>query len=63
VLGGEMLPSSGTVAISGEEVEFRDPRAARARGIAVIHQELALAPERSSGSAGSSDPGAPRSLA
>src|SRR4051794_2824078 len=47
VLGGEMLPSSGTVAISGEEVEFRDPRAARARGIAVIHQELALAPDLS----------------
>jgi len=47
VLGGEMSPSSGEVAIEGEHVEFRDPRAARARGIAVIHQELALAPDLS----------------
>jgi ribose transport system ATP-binding protein len=45
VLGGEMLPSSGEVLIEGRPVEFRDPKAARARGIAVIHQELALAPD------------------
>jgi ribose transport system ATP-binding protein len=47
VLGGEMHPSSGTVTIGGTEVDFRDPRAARALGITVIHQELALAPDLS----------------
>ena len=47
VLGGEMLPSSGAVLIAGAAVHFRDPRDARAQGIAVIHQELALAPDLS----------------
>lgn len=47
VLGGEMRPEAGTVEIAGEHVDFRDPRDARARGIAVIHQELALAPDLS----------------
>ncbi|OJF99868.1 lantibiotic ABC transporter permease [Rhizobium sp. 58] len=45
VLGGEMVPSSGEVIIDGVPVLFRDPRAARALGIVVIHQELALAPD------------------
>ena len=47
ILGGEMIPSSGEVRIAGRRVEFRDPRAARAMGIAIIHQELALAPDLS----------------
>jgi ribose transport system ATP-binding protein len=47
VLGGEMTPSSGEVRIGGKPFEFRDPRAARAMGIAIIHQELALAPDLS----------------
>jgi ribose transport system ATP-binding protein len=47
VLGGEMHPSSGEVVIGGEPVDFRDPRAARALGITIIHQELALAPDLS----------------
>ena len=47
VLGGEMSPSGGEVRIGGKPFEFRDPRAARAMGIAVIHQELALAPDLS----------------
>ncbi len=47
ILGGEMLPSSGEVSIAGKTVEFRGPREARAYGIAVIHQELALAPDLS----------------
>ena len=47
ILGGEMLPSSGEVTIEGQHVQFRGPRAARARGIAVIHQEMALAPDLS----------------
>jgi len=45
VLGGEMVPSHGEVIIDGVPVVFRDPRAARALGIVVIHQELALAPD------------------
>ena len=45
VLGGELQPSSGDVLVAGNKVEFRDPRAAQALGIAVIHQELALAPD------------------
>ncbi len=47
VLGGELQPSSGEVTIAGQHVDFRDPRMARAHGIAVIHQELALAPDLS----------------
>ena len=47
VLGGEMAPSSGEVSIAGKHVDFRGPREARALGIAIIHQELALAPDLS----------------
>ncbi len=47
VLGGEMTPSSGEVSIDGKHVDFRGPREARAHGIAIIHQELALAPDLS----------------
>ena len=47
VLGGEMAPTSGEVSIAGKHVEFRGPREARALGIAIIHQELALAPDLS----------------
>jgi ribose transport system ATP-binding protein len=47
VLGGEMHPTSGEVVIGGQHVDFRDPRAARALGITIIHQELALAPDLS----------------
>jgi ribose transport system ATP-binding protein len=45
VLGGEMIPSQGEVVIDGKPVVLRDPRDARALGIVVIHQELALAPD------------------
>jgi ribose transport system ATP-binding protein len=45
VLGGEMVPNQGDVIIDGKTVHFRDPRDARALGIVVIHQELALAPD------------------
>jgi ribose transport system ATP-binding protein len=47
VLGGEMAPSNGEVSIAGKHVDFRGPREARAHGIAIIHQELALAPDLS----------------
>ncbi|MDO9416750.1 sugar ABC transporter ATP-binding protein [Pararhizobium sp.] len=45
VLGGEMHPNQGEIIIGGNVVSLRDPRAARALGIVVIHQELALAPD------------------
>jgi ribose transport system ATP-binding protein len=45
ILGGEMIPNQGEIIIDGKPVSFRDPRAARALGIVVIHQELALAPD------------------
>jgi ribose transport system ATP-binding protein len=47
VLGGETQPDSGTVRIDGAPVQFSGPREALERGIAVIHQELALAPDLS----------------
>ncbi len=47
ILGGEIQPSSGEIMIGGEKVSLRDPRAALALGVTVIHQELALAPDLS----------------
>ena len=43
VLGGEYIPEAGSVRVSGEEVHFRAPSDAMAKGIAIIHQEMALA--------------------
>ena len=43
VLGGEHQPSEGTVSVDGAEVRFAAPQEAKARGITVIHQEMALA--------------------
>ncbi len=45
VLGGEFQPSAGSIEIEGAHVVLSDPRAARALGIVIIHQELALAPD------------------
>lgn len=45
VLGGEHAPDSGTVYDSGEAVQIKGPKAAMARGITLIHQEMALAQE------------------
>jgi rhamnose transport system ATP-binding protein len=45
VLGGVYQPDAGSVAIGGEEVVLHGPRDARARGVAVIHQEPALFPD------------------
>lgn len=43
VLGGEHVSDKGTVKIEGEESRFRNPADAQTEGIAVIHQEMALA--------------------
>jgi ribose transport system ATP-binding protein len=45
VLSGAERADGGTVVVGGEPVEFVGPRDARARGIAVVHQELSLIPE------------------
>ena len=47
VLGGETIPDSGEIVINGEAAHLHSPGDARARGIAVIHQELVLAPDLS----------------
>ena len=43
VLGGEYIPDAGSVRVAGDSVDFRQPSDAIARGIAIIHQEMALA--------------------
>lgn len=45
MLGGAARPDSGTIEVHGQAVRFASPAAALARGIAVIHQELALVDE------------------
>ncbi len=47
VLAGETAPDGGEIIVGGEPVTGYDPRAAAAKGIAVIHQETALAPDLS----------------
>jgi ribose transport system ATP-binding protein len=47
VLNGEFPPTAGEIRIGGEPVQLKDPHAAQALGIAVVHQELALAPDLS----------------
>lgn len=43
VLGGEHMPEAGTVRVRGKEQMFRGPMDALGKGIAIIHQEMALA--------------------
>ncbi|MEZ2127723.1 MULTISPECIES: sugar ABC transporter ATP-binding protein [unclassified Sinorhizobium] len=43
VLGGEYIPEAGTVKVGGAEQQFRGPMDALDKGIAIIHQEMALA--------------------
>jgi ribose transport system ATP-binding protein len=44
VLGGLLSADAGTMQVGGEPYAPRSPRDARARGIALIHQELSLFP-------------------
>jgi ABC-type sugar transport system ATPase subunit len=37
-------PSEGTILVAGKQVRFRNPRHAQRLGIAMVHQEFALAP-------------------
>jgi len=43
VLGGEYVPESGSVKVCGAEQRFKGPMDALDKGIAIIHQEMALA--------------------
>ena len=45
VIAGNHIPSAGTIEFEGAPVSFRSPHDALARGIALIHQETALAPD------------------
>jgi rhamnose transport system ATP-binding protein len=45
VVAGAHRPDAGTVELAGREITLRDPRQARALGIAVIHQQPALFPD------------------
>jgi len=45
ILAGVYQPDAGTIAIDGQEVSFARPSDALKNGIAMIYQELSLAPE------------------
>ena len=40
ILSGFHPPSSGSIYLDGQETRFADPRDARSRGIATVHQEV-----------------------
>ena len=42
IIAGNFAPSSGTIRMEGREVQFGDPSDARAEGIEVVYQDLAL---------------------
>ncbi|MBX6315722.1 MAG: sugar ABC transporter ATP-binding protein, partial [Isosphaeraceae bacterium] len=44
ILSGAYRPDSGTMTLAGEPYAPRSPKEARARGVAMIYQELAIAP-------------------
>ena len=45
VIAGNHIPNAGTIHLEGEQMHFRTPHDALVRGIALIHQETALAPD------------------
>jgi len=47
ILSGLERPDEGTLAVDGQEVSFRSPRDAFARGIATVYQDLAVLPQMS----------------
>src|ERR1700757_942451 len=44
ILGGNVAADQGRISINGADVEIRSAREATARGIAFVHQELAMLP-------------------
>jgi simple sugar transport system ATP-binding protein len=49
ILSGFHPPSSGTILLNGVETQFADPRDARTRGIATVHQDVGTIPLMSVG--------------
>jgi ribose transport system ATP-binding protein len=47
ILGGQLTPASGEIVVRGQAVHFASTRDAERAGIAMIHQELNLAPHLS----------------
>jgi len=47
IIGGLIQPDSGSVLLEGREVSIDSPAKARELGIAIVHQELSLAPDLS----------------
>jgi ABC-type sugar transport system ATPase subunit len=47
IMGGVHQPDAGEIRVAGERVTLPDPRAASARGVAIVYQELLLFPELS----------------
>jgi ribose transport system ATP-binding protein len=47
ILAGAVAPDAGTMALNGSPYEPRNPREARQAGVAMIYQELSLAPHLS----------------
>lgn len=47
ILGGQYRPDSGTLIVEGAACSFSSPRESADAGIAIIHQELQLAPDLS----------------
>ena len=45
IISGALSPSAGTIELDGQKIVFRDPIAAREKGIAFAHQELSLMEE------------------
>ncbi|WP_051213590.1 ATP-binding cassette domain-containing protein [Maritalea myrionectae] len=46
IISGVHTPTSGTIAIDGQQTSFKDATEARAGGIEVVYQDLALADEQ-----------------
>jgi ABC-type sugar transport system ATPase subunit len=47
IIAGVLQPDAGTIEFSGETVKFTNPSEAQAKGIAIVYQELNLAPNLS----------------
>jgi ABC-type sugar transport system ATPase subunit len=47
IIAGVHQPDAGTIEFNGETVKFTDPAEAQAKGIAIVYQELNLAPNLS----------------
>jgi ribose transport system ATP-binding protein len=45
IIAGVLQPTAGQIFLDGQPIHFRNPNDARLSGIAMIHQELNLAPE------------------